>query len=280
MTLARVTVVGAGRVGLSLARALARAGKSVLVVSRRVHELPEPLAAATTDLDAAISLADLVLIAVPDDTLATVATTMARSPSLSGRHLVLHTSGLHDRSVLAPLAASGAALGSWHPLQTFALPAGEPGALAGSPAVIEGDVRALAAGRELAALLHLRPVIELAADRKAGYHAGAVFASNYLVVLADIAARLARDAGADAASADLFLPLMRRTLANYASGDAATLTGPVSRGDAGTVERHLAALHGADRLLYVALGREALRIAVASGLDTQKAAAIEALFSS
>ena len=175
------------------------------------------------------------------------------------------------------LESSGAALGSWHPLQTFSLPAGEPAALAGSPAVIEGDPRALVTGRELADLLHLRPVIEIAGDRKASYHAGAVFASNYLVVLADIAARLARDAGADGASAQLFLPLMRRTLANYGTGGVATLTGPISRGDADTVARHLEALEGSERALYIALGREALRLAAASGLDPHAAKTIEQL---
>lgn len=280
MSFDRVTVVGAGRVGLSLARALVHTGRSVLVVSRRSRTLPDPLDAATLDLQAAMRQADLIIVAVPDDALSGVATTMSRGDALSARHVVLHTSGLHDRSILSPLAPSGAALGSWHPLQTFALPVGEPAALAGSPVAIEGDARALDAGRGLASLLHLRPVIELSAEGKARYHAGAVFASNYLVVLADIAARLARDAGANSASAGLFLPLMRRSLANYSAGGANTLTGPISRGDAGTVARHLEALHGADRELYVALGREALRLAKAAGLPEGKADAIATLLAS
>lgn len=272
-----MAVIGPGRVGLSLARALVHSGRTVRVLSRRAKALPEPLAPATIDWDAAIGTVDLVLVAVPDDALSHVAARLARGGAVNGRHVVLHTSGLHDRSVFAPLHSSGAGLGSWHPLQAFALPVGEPGALAGSPALIEGDARALAMGRELADVLHLRPVIEIAAERKAAYHAGAVFASNYLVVLADIAARLAREAGADAASAQLFLPLMRRTLANYGAGGAATLTGPISRGDAGTVAGHLDALQGSERALYIALGREALRLAAASGLDAQKVKAIEQL---
>jgi predicted short-subunit dehydrogenase-like oxidoreductase (DUF2520 family) len=277
VSIARVAVIGAGRVGLSLARALARARHAVTVVGRQATPLPEPLAPATTDWEAAIGTADLVLVTVPDDALTHVAARLARGGSVGGRHVLLHTSGLHDRSVFAVLESSGAGLGSWHPVQTFALSTGEPGVLAGSPAVVEGDARAVATGRELADLLHLRPVIEIAAEHKAAYHAGAVFASNYMIVLADIAAGLARDAGADAASARLFVPLMRSTLANYAAGGAATLTGPISRGDAGTLARHLEALQGAERALYIGLGREALRLAAASGLDTQKVKAVERL---
>ncbi|MGH7593549.1 MAG: DUF2520 domain-containing protein, partial [Gemmatimonadales bacterium] len=186
-------------------------------------------------------------------------------------------SGIHDRSALAALRSSHAGLGSWHPLQTFARPLGEPEALAGSPAVIEGDERALAAGRELAALLHLRPVVEIAADRKPLYHAAAVFASNYLVVLADIATRLAREAGREPVPDTLFLPLMRRALAHLSDGSAAALTGPIRRGDAGTVARHLAVLEGVDRAAYLALAREALAIAARSGAAPESGTAIEEL---
>jgi predicted short-subunit dehydrogenase-like oxidoreductase (DUF2520 family) len=279
VSIERVAVVGAGRVGLSLARALARSGRSVAVLARHAVALPGPLDAAITVWGPAVAAADLLIVAVPDDALGGVALVLAQTLAIEARHVVLHTSGLHDRSVLAVLQPSGAALGSWHPLQTFVLPAGEPGALAGSPVVIEGDVRALAAGRALAELLHLRPIVELAAEQKASYHAGAVVASNYLVVLADIAARLAREAGAGEASAQLFLPLMRRTLANYGTSGAAALTGPISRGDAGTVARHLEALEGSSRVLYVALGREALRMARQVGLDEAAARRIEELLS-
>lgn len=242
-----------------------------------MRALPAPLGQVELAWAPAIAAANLVIISVPDDAITTVAGQLAATGAVTERHVVVHTSGLHDRSALAPLAVSGAALGSWHPLQTFADRDGDPGALPGSPAVVEGDPRALAAGRALAERLHLRPVIELPASGKAAYHAAAVFASNYLVALADIAARLARDAGAGDASPGLFLPLMRRTLANYGAGGAATLTGPISRGDAGTVARHLESLSGVERALYVALGREALRLARITGLDEPAANAVEAL---
>lgn len=273
----RVAVVGAGRVGLSVARALARTGHAVDVLTRTARELPEPLSPPTTSWGPALAKSALVIVAVPDDAIGSVATALASTRTITADHCVLHTSGLHDRSALAALADSGAARGSWHPLQTFALPAGEPAALPGSPAIIEGDERALAVARQLADLLHLRPVIEMPAAGKAAYHAAAVFASSYLVAIAEIAARIAGDAGARDATGELFLPLMRRTLANYAAAGAGRLTGPVVRGDAGTVASHLRALNDGDRELYVALASEVLRLVRGRALDERAAMEIEAL---
>jgi predicted short-subunit dehydrogenase-like oxidoreductase (DUF2520 family) len=273
----RVAIVGAGRVGLSLARALIRSSIAVRVLGRSARSLPDPLPSVEAEWAAAIAASDLVLVAVPDDAIGAVAAKLAATAAITVQHTVLHTSGLHDRSVLSALDASGAALGSWHPLQTFGLIDGDPAALTGTPAVIEGDARAIDAGRGLARVLHLRPIVEIPATSKATYHAAAVFASNYLVVLGEIAARLGRAAGAGDTSAEIFIPLMRRTMANYATGGAATLTGPIRRGDAGTVAQHLAALSGAERELYIGLGREALRLARADGVDPAKADAIEGL---
>lgn len=277
MTVGRVVVIGPGRVGLSLARALIRSGDPVAVLGRRARPLASPLEPVATDWVAGVVAADLVVIAVPDDALDAAARQLAATGVVSARQAVLHTSGLHDRSALAALAATGAALGSWHPLQTFAGADGDPDALAGSPAIVEGDARAVAVGRALAAQLGLEPVIELAAGAKARYHAGAVLASSGLVVLAETAARLAREAGAGDAARSLYLALMRRTLANVGAFGVAALTGPVSRGDAGTIARHLAVLDGPERELYVNVAREALRLAAARGLDGERRRAIEHL---
>ena len=275
MSFDRIAVIGGGRVGLTLARALVDSGRPVAVLGRHSRALPVPLDPMITAWEPALAAADLVLIAVPDDAIGEVALRMAQSGAITPRHVVLHTSGLHDRSALAALDPSRAGLGSWHPLQTLARPSGEPEALEGSPVVIEGDARALAAGRELAAELRLRPVIEVAADHKARYHAAAVFASNYLVVLADLANRLAGGASREPVPATLFLPLMQQTLVHLGDGTAAALTGPVSRGDAGTVARHLAALDVPERAVYLALAREALALAVRSGLSADSATAVE-----
>lgn len=267
MTKATIAIVGAGRVGLSLGRALSHVGHAVTMLTRGGQAVSGGLVAVETWSDA-LHAADVVIVAVPDDAVGDVADQLSRLGRITPHHVVLHCSGMHDRSALAALHQTGAALGSLHPLMTFIAAAGEPELLEGTPAVIEGDRRAVAAGRALAASLGMAPVIELDGAAKPRYHAGAVFAANYLVVLADVAERLARDAGAGDTAATLYLPLMQRALANIGEhGAAASLTGPVARGDAGTVQAHLEVLNGANRELYLALGRAALEMTRITGMD-------------
>jgi predicted short-subunit dehydrogenase-like oxidoreductase (DUF2520 family) len=219
--------------------------------------------------------AALVLIAVPDDSIGTVAADLARGGAVGQRHVVLHLSGLLDRGALDPLADTGAALGSFHPLQSVADPSTASARLRGAFAGLEGDDRAVQAGERLAGTLGMHPV-RLAPGAKAAYHAGAVIASNYVVVLASVAEGLARKAGVSSAEARaLYLPLMQGTVANLGLGPAAALTGPVRRGDATTVRRHLAALAPGDRALYRALGLVALGLAREEGLGEAPTAAVE-----
>jgi predicted short-subunit dehydrogenase-like oxidoreductase (DUF2520 family) len=260
VTRPRVAVVGAGRVGLTVARALAVAGHPVAVLSRRARALDAPLAAALDAWDAPLGAAEVVLLAVPDDQVTAVAARIEAMGSLGPAHVVLHLSGLLDRRALAPLEPTGAALGSLHPLQTFR---DDEGTLDGVPAILEGDAAARTMGHDLAVAMGMTPVLEIGAKGKPMYHAAAVFASNYLVVLSALAERLARDAGL-ATNWRLFLPLMRRTLAQLEHHDpAAALTGPVRRGDVGSVEAHLRALPPELARLYAALAREALALAEA-----------------
>lgn len=267
MTQAAIAIVGAGRVGLSLGRALSHGGHAVTMLTRGGQAVSGGLVSVASWSDA-LHGADVVLAAVPDDAIGAVADQLARLERITAHHVVLHCSGMHDRSALAALDVTGAALGSLHPLMTFIAAAGEPELLDGTPAVLEGDRRAVAAARELATSLGMAPVIELDGASKCRYHAGAVFAANYLVVLADVAERLAREAGAGDAAATLYLPLMQRALVNVGErGAAASLSGPVIRGDAGTVAAHLDVLDGVDRELYQVLGRAALEIAREQGLD-------------
>ncbi len=146
-----------------------------------------------------------MLIAVPDDAIDGVAADLARGRAVSERHVVLHLSGLLDRDALRPLAVTGAALGSFHPLQSIADPSTAGARLRGAFAGLEGDDRALDAGERLARALGMHPV-RLAPGAKAAYHAGAVIASNYVVVLASLAEGLAGRAGVPAADARRPLP--------------------------------------------------------------------------
>jgi predicted short-subunit dehydrogenase-like oxidoreductase (DUF2520 family) len=257
-----VAIIGAGRMGRGLSLALQEVGIEATVLDRTRH--PEDTLKTA-----------LVLIAVPDDSINLVAGDLARSRAVNKRHVVLHLSGLLDRTALDPLADTGAALGSFHPLQSIADPSTARPRLRGAFAGLEGDDRALLAGEGLAGALGMRAV-RLAPGGKAAYHAGAVIASNYLVALGSVAEALARKAGVPPAEARaLYLPLMQGTVDNLALGPAVALTGPVRRGDAATVRRHLAALEPGDRALYRALGLVALRLAREAGLEAAPAAAVE-----
>lgn len=219
--------------------------------------------------------AAVVLIATPDEVIERVAEDLARHAAVTDGQVVLHLSGLLDRRALHALAPTGAGLGSFHPLQSVADPASAPALLRGAFAGLEGDDRALEAGERLAGALGMRPV-RLLPGGKAAYHAAAVIASNYIVALAAVAERLAQRAGVPAAEAPaLYLPLMQGTLANLSRGPAAALTGPVRRGDAATVRRHLSALAPDERSLYRDLGLVALGLARQAGLDRAQADAVE-----
>jgi predicted short-subunit dehydrogenase-like oxidoreductase (DUF2520 family) len=268
-----------------LARALVAAGRPVAAL----HDLDPAAAralaaglggvAVTADAPAALAAADVVFLTVPDDAIAPLAASLGASPA-SGK-IVFHTSGALTAAVLAPLAEAGAHPGTLHPLQTFADPGAGPERLAGVFWTGDGDARAMALAERLVADLGGR-FLAVPAEGRALYHAAAVVASNYMVALADQAGRLMAAAGADPEEAlAALLPLMRGTLENLArSGAGGALTGPVARGDAETVRRHLETL-GAGRPeaahLYRALGRACLELAASRGLDPERVAVLRRL---
>lgn len=267
-----VAIVGAGRMGQGLALALGEAGHRITLVSRSSHPVVPPLQLHGGPRAEALRGAAIVLLAVPDGAIPSLAAELAAEGGITPRHVVLHLSGLQDRGALRPLAATGAALGSLHPLQTVSDPATAPARFAGAYAGVEGDDRALSAAEALAGSLRMVPV-RIPAGAKAAYHAGAAFAANYTTALVAVAERLALAAGITPEVARrLYLPLIRGAAANLEAGPAAALTGPVRRGDVETVRAHLAALGPEDRQLYLLLAREALRLAREAGLAPAAAA--------
>jgi predicted short-subunit dehydrogenase-like oxidoreductase (DUF2520 family) len=262
-----IGIVGGGRMGRGLALALGEAGERVSLWSRR------EAAGAVED---AVSAAHTVLLAVPDDAITAVATQLAATNAIETSQVVLHLSGLLDIRALRPLEPTGAALGSFHPLQTVSDPGTAPARWRGAVATVEGDPRAMVEGERLARLLGLEPV-RIASESKASYHAGAVMASNYVVALVAMAARLAEAGGVPAALARrMYLPLLQGAVDGLArQAPAQALTGPIARGDIATVRTHLEALGANDRVLYARLGLEALVLARQAGLDSAKADEIE-----
>jgi predicted short-subunit dehydrogenase-like oxidoreductase (DUF2520 family) len=215
---------------------------------------------------------DLVMLAVPDGAIAELALSL-RGSALTPASAVVHLSGALDLSPLEPLRQDGHAVGSLHPLRPFptALP---PAAFLDATIAIDASSDGLLATLSaMAQALGARPK-PVPAGQRATYHAAAVMASTYLVVLAEQAVRLLSTIGweADEALSSL-LPLIRGTVENLASeGLPNALTGPLRRGDVETVAAHLAALGADPQLrptleLYRQLGRAGVKIAQQLGLS-------------
>ena len=238
-----VAVLGTGRVAHALATALTAHGLEVTAHSARQPDRVLALAA------------DLTVLAVSDDAIGPVAAGLAGDVAGSGEGRgVVHCSGALDRTPLAPLADRGWRTGCWHPMQAFATV--DSPVLAGVTWGITADDALTARLVELTSLLGGRP-LHLRAEDRARYHAAAAIASNYTDVLVHHAALLLADCGLDRDEAlRALLPLVRTSLDGLElAGLPAGLTGPLSRGDVGTVRRHLEAL--ADRPETERLYREA-----------------------
>ncbi|MBI3283360.1 MAG: DUF2520 domain-containing protein [Burkholderiales bacterium] len=180
--------------------------------------------------------ADVYMLAVPDDQIGSTCAALAERGVLDVASIVFHCSGAKASTALQAAAACGAAVASLHPVRSFADAAQAAQQFAGTICSVEGDARALEllipALQAVAA-----QAVQISADSKLLYHAGSVFACNYLVTLMETALRAYQAAGipADLAQA-MAAPLARQTLENvFALGTAAALTGPIARGDLATV---------------------------------------------
>ena len=267
-----IGIVGAGPVGTALGVAISRAGWPVVALASRNAARRDrfcalvPGARAAADPSLLATVADLIIVAVPDDAIA-VATAQIRLHRGQG---LVHTSGALSAQILARAAAEGGEIGSFHPLVSFTADVDRSVAdIAGATIAIEGDDRLVDVLEDLAAAIG-GDAVRLPSGTKAAYHAAAVLASGGLVALLDAIVALGAIAGLDErGSLEAYGRLMERTLANSrVVGVAAALTGPIARGDVGTVAAHIAALeaHAPDVVeLYLAAARRQLRIAEERG---------------
>ena len=263
---------------MGLGLALAGAGYAVRIHGRTKKAVLRPLTLSVGPGDEPppwIAQLAVIILAVPDDAIRPLAGVLADAGTIGSQQVVLHLSGVHGQEALGPLVGSRAALGSLHPLQTISDPERAAERLKGAWAAVEGMPRAVEAAERLAQDVGLRP-FRIASQAKPMYHAGAVFASNYFVVVEAVAQRLLRHAGlTDAEAWQALRPLVEGTLENLARlGPLGALTGPVARGDEATVRRHVEALTQDDAALYRVLGRAALELAQKRGMDEGLAARI------
>lgn len=268
----RVGVVGAGRVGAVLGAALARAGHrvtaayAVSAASRRRAAMLLPGVPVASDAADAVRGTDLALLAVPDDALPGVARGLAALGAVGPGGFVAHTSGAHGVGVLDPLVAAGALPLALHPAMTFTGTDVDLARLAGCSFGVTAPDPLVPAGVTLVVEMGAEPVV-IAEAARGLYHAALATGANHLVTLVATAMDLLRRAGVDHPDRVL-APLLSAALDNALRAGDAALTGPVARGDAGTVARHVAVLSDAapEALpAYVALSRLTADRALAAG---------------
>ena len=276
--------IGAGTTGTALAVRLSQKGWPVVAVSSRTPSSAQRLADLVPDcrvchtVQELVETTELVFITTPDD----VITRVCREVQWRQGQSVVHCSGAHSVDILEPAKELGAGVGSFHPLQTFADVDQAIENLPGSAFALEAEEPLLSVLKDLASLLNGNWV-QLRPGDKVLYHLAAVLSCNYLVTLVKLALDLWQDCGVSSKEATrALLPLLGGTINNIDRiGLPDCLTGPVARGDLGTIGRHLSALEARDPALlatYRELGLQTIPIALAKGkIDRQKAEEMRAL---
>ncbi len=270
-----IAIVGAGRLATFLAATLHDAGFTITEIvardsprsRRRARTLAAKVGARPVTANSAALDATLLWLCVPDREIRGAASAMAlnlaanRAAAKKGRpRFAFHSSGALLSRELEPLRKAGAAVASVHPLMTFV--AGAHPSLSGVPFALEGDPAATRVAWRIVGEIGGESFL-LPAPRKAAYHAWATMTSPLLLAFLVTLEETARAAGITPHDARRkSLPIIRQTLANYERlGAARSFSGPLVRGDAATVAKHLAVLkkHAGASKVYVALAQAALR---------------------
>jgi predicted short-subunit dehydrogenase-like oxidoreductase (DUF2520 family) len=260
----RIAIVGAGKVGWTLAASLHRAGYSIdAIVARPGSSSLRRAARPARDIGSravtsrACIDAEVIWFCVPDSEITNAARALAAANSRPT--FAFHSSGVLTSDELHPLRKQGTRVASVHPLMTFV--AGSRPSLAGVPFAIEGEATAVGMAKRIVKNLRGNPFMVQKKD-KAAYHAWGTFASPLLIALLAITERVAAQAGLKANSARRkMIPILSQSVVNYASlGAAAAFSGPLVRGDVATIRKHLRELRRipAARDAYLALARAAL----------------------
>jgi len=269
-----IGIIGAGKVGSTLARLLYKTGYEITAVYSRTPEKVRALAEKTdatiaNQLSDVVKNANLILLTVSDDAIETIATELA-SCDWQGRAIV-HTSGAAGIEKLQSLADASAMVGSLHPAFPFADVESAMEKLAGASFAVEAPDGQLKIWLQDIVVALDGQVILIPEGKKALYHAALVIASNYTVTLYAIAQQMLKNLDADSEAIDNALTtLVQATVENIASqGIPDALTGPLSRADTGTIQSHLAAID--DYTLataYIALARLSFPMLQQRGINT------------
>ena len=279
--------IGAGTTGTALALRLNSKGYQVMAVSSQSQVSAENLARAISshcrvfkNSQDVVDIAELVFITTPDDVIAQVASQLKWRRGQS----VIHCSGADSTEILEPAKKLGAHVGVFHPLQTFASAKQAVENIPGSTFALEAEEPLLDTLKDMATALD-GYWIELKASDKVIYHAAAVIACNYVVTLVKLATDLWQTFSVPPHQAtQALLPLLRGTISNIDTiGIPQCLTGPIARGDSGTIKKHLSALEKvAPAVLstYQELGLQTIPVALAKGrINEQQAQELHTILS-
>lgn len=237
-------IIGCGRVGATFAKSLAGFGVGRVLISSNDPDKAARLCAAApvlqcTTRQQVAQHADLVLLTVPDDAIAACCNALTWRTGQG----VVHCSGATPIDALAHAQAQGAWIGGFHPLQVFGDSEQALASLPGCSIAIEASGPLHDVLSQWAAALH-SPVLHLPPGGRALYHAGAGYAAGSVVALIDQACQLWATLGwSERDTLNALLPLLRNTVDSLAQrGVTASMAGPVSRADVGTINRHISDL--------------------------------------
>jgi len=243
-----IAILGPGKVGTALGYLLKKVGYQIVAVAGRKMERVQQAVQYTggvplTDLAAAARKAQVIFITVSDDAIASVCETVCAGGAISEGKKVVHVSGAGGLSLLTPAKERGAFTASLHPLQSFAHVEGAIKNLPGSIFALTCDEEIKQWAEHLILAIGGKPFF-LADEDKPLYHLSACFASNYLTTLVHLTIQILKVLGLEEKQArEALWPLILGTLKNIEEkGTTQALTGPIARGDVGTIEKHLKAL--------------------------------------
>ena len=274
--MAKITIIGLGRVGTALGILLSKVGHQIVSAfdidpDARVRFAEALNTNVAGRLDEAVLGPDVILISVPDRAIEDVSHAISCSQDLMQGVYIGHTSGALSSRSLHHVKAEGCPTFSMHPIQTFASVESAVKAMPRSYFGIEGDPEALRLAEEIITSIGGKPLL-INPDLKPLYHTALCVASNFLVTLLDMAVKLGQGAGIEKKRAlEVMLPLIETTISNFEQSGTRALTGPIERGDADTVKRQLKVVETLEPKMipvYLALAKATVSIAQEMGSIT------------
>jgi predicted short-subunit dehydrogenase-like oxidoreductase (DUF2520 family) len=266
-------IIGAGMVGTAISYLLKKAGYEIVAIADKSAATLRRARSYTGGKSCrkpqeVLREADCILITTPDDIILSVCKDIARSPLIKGKY-IFHMSGAGGLDILDPARKAGAAVASIHPLQSFSSIDNAIQNIPSSYFGITADAKAKTQAETIVLALGGKPIY-ISSQQKSLYHAAACVASNYLVSLLNVVESIYQSIGINENDAKkAYLPLIYGSLKNIElSGSVQALTGPIARGDSGTIQKHVDAINAnlpQYASLYSSLGLVTVKLARAKG---------------